>query len=130
MDSTEALSIPGAASSASARALQETEFELPSRPSQVSHVRDRVRKVARSMQFTPDQIDDICIAVGEAATNAVKHGRNPLYPRIGVRIERFPRCPQGLHHRQRPGLRPMPGMPARASAISANAAGESCACGR
>jgi serine/threonine-protein kinase RsbW len=88
MDTTSALTITGTAGSAPPQVLRVVEFETPSRPSRVWHVRDRVRRFARSMPFTPDQLDDICIAVGEAATNSIKHGRSPLYPRIHVRIQR------------------------------------------
>jgi serine/threonine-protein kinase RsbW len=102
--------------------LREVEFEMPSRPSRVWHIRDRVRKFARSVPFTPDQIDDICIAVGEAATNAVKHGRNPFYPRIQVRIERQADALRVFVTDKGPGFDPCDICPPKA--------GDLCECGR
>lgn len=69
--------------------LQEVISVFPARASQVCRIRHLVRKIARTLPFTPDQIDDICIATGEAATNAVKHGHNPLCPRVEVRVRKF-----------------------------------------
>jgi len=50
------------------------ELEVPSAPEYVSIVRQAVEGIARRMAFDELQIEDLKIAVGEACTNAVKHG--------------------------------------------------------
>ena len=90
MDSTRVLELTNAANLARPRTRAAVEFEMSSRASSISGIRSRARAFARSMGFAPDDLDDICIAVGEASTNAVKHGRSPAYPRIGVRMENHP----------------------------------------
>jgi len=50
------------------------ELEIPSAPEYVSIVRQAVAGIARRMSFGDNQIEDIKIAVGEACTNAIKHG--------------------------------------------------------
>ena len=87
MDAAKALIFADAPASARARAWRVVEFEAPSRPSAISRIRARVRKLAGAVPFAPDELDDICIAVGEACTNAVKHGRSPHNPVIGIRME-------------------------------------------
>jgi len=87
MDAAEALRLANAPASSRARSVRVLEFESPSRPSAISRIRARVRKLAAALPFTPGELDDICIAVGEACTNAVKHGFNPLRPVIGIRME-------------------------------------------
>jgi len=66
------------------------EFEIPKCFALLSFTRRRVREFVRSMTFTPDQLQDIMLAVGEAATNAMKHGclQNPCSVRI--RMEKHP----------------------------------------
>lgn len=53
---------------------QIVELEIPSAPEYVSIVRQAVEGIARRMQFGELEIEDLRIAVGEACTNAVKHG--------------------------------------------------------
>ncbi len=50
------------------------EMEIPSAPEYVGIVRCAVEGLARRMAFDSRQIDDIKLAVGEACTNAVRHG--------------------------------------------------------
>ena len=64
------------------------EFEVPSRPEMISHIRARVADFACSMPFTNDEIEDIKLAVGEAGTNALRHGSNPDCCKVYVRTER------------------------------------------
>ena len=64
------------------------EFEVPNRPEMISHIRARVAEFARSMPFTQDDIEDIKLAVGEAGTNALRHGVNPEWCKVFVRSER------------------------------------------
>lgn len=87
MDAARALILADAPASTRSRARRVVEFEVPSRPSAVSYIRARVRKLAGALPFAPDELDDICLAVGEACTNAVKHGRNPHNPVVGIRME-------------------------------------------
>jgi len=53
---------------------QVVELEVPSAPEYVSIVRQAVEGIARRMEFDEVQIDDLKLAVGEACTNAVRHG--------------------------------------------------------
>lgn len=64
------------------------EFEVPSRPEMAAHIRSRVSEFACAMQFTKEEIEDIKLAVGEASTNALRHGANPDWQCVGVKIER------------------------------------------
>lgn len=50
------------------------EMEIPSAPEYVGIVRHAVEGIARRMDFGVAEIEDIELAVGEACTNAVKHG--------------------------------------------------------
>lgn len=68
-------------------ALDVIEFEVPSRPEMIAYIRSRVVEYARTLPFTDEQIEDIRIAVGEAGSNAVRHGSTGDC-RIGVRIEK------------------------------------------
>lgn len=78
METTGAMALPEVAVNSVGRNRETLEFKVPSQPRLISVIRRRVSQFARSMAFTSDQLDDIGIAVGEAATNAVKYGRNPL----------------------------------------------------
>lgn len=49
-------------------------LEIPSAPEYVAIARHAVEGIARRMQFTPSQIEDLKLAFGEACTNAVKYG--------------------------------------------------------
>lgn len=53
---------------------QIVELEIPSSPEYVSIVRHAVEGIARRMDFDDVQIEDLKLAVGEACTNAVRHG--------------------------------------------------------
>ncbi len=53
---------------------QIVELEIPSSPEYVAIVRQAVEGIARRMDFDDVQIDDLKLAVGEACTNAVRHG--------------------------------------------------------
>lgn len=53
---------------------QIVELEIPSSPEYVSIVRHAVEGIARRMDFDEIQIEDLKLAVGEACTNAVRHG--------------------------------------------------------
>lgn len=64
------------------------EFEVPSLPEMVSGVRSRVAEIASSMPFSSDEIEDIRIAVGEAATNALKHGSDSDACRMVIEVEK------------------------------------------
>jgi len=68
------------------------EFEAPSKPEMISYIRAKVTEFACSMPFNPDEIDDIRLAVGEASSNAMRHGSNPEWNYIGVRMERHADC--------------------------------------
>ncbi len=70
--------------------LESVEFEIPSQPEMIHEVRSRAADFARRMPFTSEQIDDIKLAVSEAATNALRHGATPDGCRIAVRLERRP----------------------------------------
>jgi serine/threonine-protein kinase RsbW len=93
------------------------EFEAPSRPSAVAGIRERVRRFARRMPFTLDELDDIRVAVGEACTNAVKHGHNPLHPRINIRLERHPDALRVFVTDHGPGFDPATVCPPRAQEL-------------
>ena len=50
------------------------EMEIPPAPEYVGIVRHAVEGIARRMSFDTSQIEDLKLAVGEACTNAVRHG--------------------------------------------------------
>ena len=70
------------------------EMEIPSAPEYVGIVRHAAEGIARRMSFDTAQIEDLKLAVGEACTNAVRHG----CPRNGMsNVEiRFVVMPAGL----------------------------------
>ena len=53
---------------------QMTEFTVPCNPELVADIRHRITQVTDSMPFTLQEIEDIKLAVGEAATNAFRYG--------------------------------------------------------
>lgn len=64
-------------------------FVVPARPDVVSSIRSRIAHFAGMMGFQKEQIDDIELAVGEAASNSVRHGSpNGENCRIEVLCER------------------------------------------
>lgn len=64
------------------------EFEVPSQPQMLSYIRARAADFARSMPFSDDDIEDIKLAIGEAATNAIRHGTSRDCHKIKIRFER------------------------------------------
>lgn len=57
------------------RVCQRASISIPIHADRNGLVRRRVTDLAEGMPFTQQQIDDIRLAVGEAVSNAVKHGR-------------------------------------------------------
>lgn len=53
---------------------QMSEFSVPCDPELVADIRHRVAQIADSMPFTAEEIEDVKLAVGEAATNAFRYG--------------------------------------------------------
>jgi len=78
---------------ATQRARNVLELELPDRPEFLSYIRSRVAEEARKMPFSQEDIEDIVLATGEAASNAMRHGSSGAHCRIAVRMER---CPDSL----------------------------------
>lgn len=52
-------------------------LEIPSAVEYVGIIRHAVEGIANRMHFSPGDIDDLKLAVGEACNNAVKHGCPP-----------------------------------------------------
>ena len=67
------------------------EMEIPAAPEYVAIVRRTVEGIARRMSFDTAQIEDLKLAVGEACTNAVRHGcpRNGT-SNVGIRFVVMP----------------------------------------
>jgi|GEM_PF-4799627 len=64
------------------------EFEVPNCFAMLSFTRRRVYEFAHSMPFSSDELQDVMLAVGEAVTNAMKHGC-PLSPcSVRIRMEK------------------------------------------
>lgn len=53
---------------------QVSEFRVPCHPELVADIRHRIAEVARSMPFDVEEVEDIKLAVGEAAANAYRYG--------------------------------------------------------
>ncbi|MHB1001153.1 MAG: ATP-binding protein [Armatimonadota bacterium] len=66
-----------------------SKFTIPAKADNVSTARNKVIRLARTMSFSDQQLEDITLAVGEAVSNAVKHG-SPDGERckVNVRCER------------------------------------------
>lgn len=123
MDTTGAMALPKAAKSVDARTHEVSEFRVPSRPRMISAIRRRIRKFAQKMAFTPDQLDDIGVAVGEAATNAVKYGRNPFGSNtVSVKLEKSDDALRVFISDTGPGFDP--------STVCPPCEGDLCECGR
>ena len=60
------------------------EFEITAHPQNAAAARDRVKQAAVRAGFGPPDIDDIEVAVGEAATNAILYGSPTATSRIVV----------------------------------------------
>lgn len=67
-----------------------SEFEIPGTYSMLAFIRHRVYDFANKMGFTKDQLHDIVLAVGEAGTNAMKHGCKSPLCKVKVRMEKHP----------------------------------------
>jgi serine/threonine-protein kinase RsbW len=57
-----------------ARMWQHASFNIPARLSLISHVRGRIAEMVESVPGADEHLDSIRLAVGEAASNAVRHG--------------------------------------------------------
>lgn len=57
-------------------------------PEMVRYIRERAVEFASAMPFTSTEMEDIRLVVGEAAANAVRHGANPKWPKVGVEFRR------------------------------------------
>jgi len=64
---------------------QVTEFETPARTELIANVRNRVSGFAESLPFTREDLEDITLAVGEAASNALRYGCSTAEDTIAVR---------------------------------------------
>ncbi|MEN6356700.1 MAG: ATP-binding protein [Armatimonadota bacterium] len=64
------------------------EFEVPSQPQMLSYIRARAGDFACSMPFGDEDIEDIKLAIGEAATNAIRHGTCRDCHKVRIRFER------------------------------------------
>jgi anti-sigma regulatory factor (Ser/Thr protein kinase) len=63
------------------------EFEVLNRAEMLAYVRARVAEFASAMPFGQQDIDDIRLAIGEAAGNALQHGASSDLCRMIVRLE-------------------------------------------
>lgn len=61
---------------------------IKSDPCAVRFLRERAAGFAEGMGFAPQEIADIKMAVGEAASNALRHGANREWPKIGAEFRR------------------------------------------
>lgn len=68
------------------------EFEVPGRAEMLSLIRRRVAEFAESLPFSEEDVQDLTVAVGEAAANAIRHGMAPSDCTVSVRIERLHSC--------------------------------------
>ncbi len=66
---------------------QRAAFTLPCRIELLTLARDRVMEVVKAMPFTPDEIVEVELAVGEAISNAFRHGRRHQEDRLRVECE-------------------------------------------
>lgn len=63
-------------------------LEVPSSLDMVRVLRDRAAEYAAGMSFTKDEVEDIRLAVGEAAVNACRHGSSTDWQKIGMDLAR------------------------------------------
>lgn len=68
-------------------AVQRYRAEYPNDVSAVRAIRDHVASVARECGIEEATVQDIRLAVSEAATNAIVHGRAPTDAALVVRVE-------------------------------------------
>lgn len=64
------------------------EFDVPSKPQMLSYIRSRAADFACSLPFSQEDIEDIKLAIGEAATNAIRHGASRDCKKVKIRFER------------------------------------------
>lgn len=60
------------------------QFEITAQPQNAAQARERVKQAAAQRGFPPEALDDIEVAVGEAATNAILYGSPSESSRIVV----------------------------------------------
>jgi len=60
---------------------------VPGHPSSLSVIRWVVTRLARAADLTPDQVDQIEIAVDEACTNVIEHAYESLLPKPPIHLE-------------------------------------------
>lgn len=63
-------------------------FTIPAKANSVAYIRHNVARLAKNISFPSDQMEDVVLAVGEAAANALRYG-SPLGEanHISVRCE-------------------------------------------
>jgi serine/threonine-protein kinase RsbW len=66
--------LPPNAPTASGKVWQHAAFSVPARSELLSHIRNRVTALVEGLSMGEDCLDSIQIAVGEAASNAFRHG--------------------------------------------------------
>ena len=72
------------------------EFEITAQPQNAAAARERIKRVALQAGFQSPEIDDIEVAVGEAATNAILYGSPTATSRIVISCW-FNRAERALH---------------------------------
>jgi serine/threonine-protein kinase RsbW len=72
---------------ASAGGWQHADFSIPCRVNLLSMARERVMIMARTIGFTEDELSEVELAVGEALSNAFRHGCGGTDQRITVECE-------------------------------------------
>lgn len=60
--------------SGSGKVWQHASFSVPARPQLLSYIRGRVTEMVEGVEVDEDSLDNIRLAVGEAASNAFRHG--------------------------------------------------------
>jgi anti-sigma regulatory factor (Ser/Thr protein kinase) len=78
---------PVATSSAGPPWWQRRQWRWPSRPGSVRAMRVELRPILDLTGLPDDDVDDLVLAAGEAATNAVEHARLPTLPFFDVSTE-------------------------------------------
>ncbi len=63
---------------------RQDEFEITAQPQSAGQARERIKQAAAPLGFTRSDLDDIEVAVGEAATNAILYGSPTETSRIIV----------------------------------------------
>ena len=84
---------------------------FPNRPETVRAIRNEVTPIARACGLGEDAVQDVRVAVSEAATNAVVHGDAEIGADVVVRIELFGDELCIVIADQGQGIRPRPDSP-------------------